>query len=107
MPLTEKPGNLMEEPQEQITVLLGEIAKGNGAAKERLIALVYGKLHKMTSTLRPQAELRGLLGARLACGLDRPHPEPRRASGPILWLVQQRESEKAEESSNRGFHGGG
>ena len=31
----------MEEPQEQITLLLGEIAEGNAAAREQLIALVY------------------------------------------------------------------
>ena len=43
----------MEEPQEQITLLLQEIAAGNEAAKERLIALVYDKLHKMASALMP------------------------------------------------------
>jgi RNA polymerase sigma factor (TIGR02999 family) len=43
----------MEEPQEQITLLLGEIAAGNEAAKEQLIALVYEKLHKMAAGLMP------------------------------------------------------
>jgi RNA polymerase sigma-70 factor (ECF subfamily) len=41
----------MEEPQEQITLLLGEIAAGNEAAKEKLIALVYDKLHKMAGAM--------------------------------------------------------
>ena len=40
-----------EEPQEEITLLLGEIAAGSETAKERLIALVYDKLHKMAGTL--------------------------------------------------------
>lgn len=41
----------MEEPQEQITVLLAEIAAGDQAAKERLIARVYGDLHRMARVL--------------------------------------------------------
>ena len=40
-----------EEPQEEITLLLGEIAAGSQTAKERLVALVYDKLHKMASAL--------------------------------------------------------
>ena len=43
----------MEEPEEQITLLLGEIAAGSEAAKEKLIALVYDKLHRMASALMP------------------------------------------------------
>lgn len=44
----------MEEPQEQITVLLAEIAAGDGTAKERLIALVYDDLHRMARALMPR-----------------------------------------------------
>jgi len=52
---TEKPGDLLEEPQEQITLLLGEIAAGSEAAKEKLIALVYDKLRKMAGAMmRPE-----------------------------------------------------
>ena len=47
------PGQLLEDPQGQITLLLGEIAAGNEAAKEQLVALVYDKLHRMTSALMP------------------------------------------------------
>jgi RNA polymerase sigma-70 factor (ECF subfamily) len=43
----------MEEPQEQITVLLAEIAAGDDTAKERLIALVYDDLHRMARALMP------------------------------------------------------
>jgi RNA polymerase sigma factor (TIGR02999 family) len=41
----------MKQSQEEITVLLGEIAAGNEAAKERLIALVYDNLHGMARAL--------------------------------------------------------
>ena len=44
-------GRLMEEQQEQITVLLAEIAAGNEAAKNRLIALVYDKLYTIARAL--------------------------------------------------------
>jgi len=44
----------MVEPQEQITLLLGEIAEGNAAAREKLIALVYDRLHKMAAGLMPR-----------------------------------------------------
>lgn len=53
VPFTEKRGHLMEEPQGQITLLLAEIAAGSEAAKEKLIALVYDKLHKIASALMP------------------------------------------------------
>jgi RNA polymerase sigma factor (TIGR02999 family) len=43
----------MEEPQGQITLLLGEIAAGSEAAKEKLIALVYDKLHRMAGAMMP------------------------------------------------------
>lgn len=43
----------MEEPQGEITLLLGEIAAGNEAAKEKLIALVYDKLHRMAGAMMP------------------------------------------------------
>jgi RNA polymerase sigma factor (TIGR02999 family) len=48
---TENPGHLMDQPQGQITLLLGEIAAGNEVAKEQLIALVYDKLHKMAGAI--------------------------------------------------------
>lgn len=44
----------MEETQGEITLLLGEILKGNDAAKDKLIALVYDKLHKMANGLMPR-----------------------------------------------------
>ncbi len=47
----ESPGHFMEQPQGQITLLLGEIAAGNEAAREQLIALVYDKLHKMAGAI--------------------------------------------------------
>lgn len=40
--------------QEEITLLLGEIAAGSETAKERLIAVVYDKLHAMASGLMPR-----------------------------------------------------
>ena len=43
----------MEDAQGEITLLLEEIAAGNETAKERLIALVYDKLHKMACALMP------------------------------------------------------
>ena len=53
MPLSEKPGRPAEEPQGEITLLLGEIAAGSETAKEKLIALVYDKLHKMAAAMMP------------------------------------------------------
>jgi RNA polymerase sigma factor (TIGR02999 family) len=47
----ENVGHLMDQPQGQITLLLGEIAAGSEAAKEQLIALVYDKLHKMAGAI--------------------------------------------------------
>ncbi len=44
----------MEEPQEQITLLLAEIAAGNETAKEKLIELVYDKLHRMAGAMMPR-----------------------------------------------------
>ncbi len=41
----------MDEPQGEITLILAQIAAGSEAAKERLIALVYGQLHKMARGL--------------------------------------------------------
>ena len=41
----------MEEPQGEITLLLGEIAAGNEAAKEKLVALVYDKLRGMAGAI--------------------------------------------------------
>ena len=49
----ENPAHLRDQPQGQITLLLGEIAAGNEAAKEQLIALVYDKLHKMAGAIMP------------------------------------------------------
>jgi len=42
---------MTEESQEEITLLLSEIAAGSEAAKEQLIVLVYSKLHKMAGGL--------------------------------------------------------
>ena len=53
LPLTEKRDHPTEEPQEEITLLLGEIAAGSETAKEKLIALVYDKLHRMACALMP------------------------------------------------------
>jgi RNA polymerase sigma factor (TIGR02999 family) len=50
---TENPGHLLEEPQGQITLLLGAIAAGSEAAKEQLIGLVYDKLRKMAGAIMP------------------------------------------------------
>ena len=50
----------------------------------------------------PKAELRGLLGMRLAGRPDRAYPERREALGPVLWLVQQGESGEAAEGPRRG-----
>jgi len=47
----ENPAHLMDQPQGQITLLLGEIAAGNEVAKEQLIALVYDKLHRMAGAI--------------------------------------------------------
>jgi RNA polymerase sigma-70 factor (ECF subfamily) len=44
----------MEEPQEQITLLLAQIAEGSEAAKEKLIELVYDKLHRMAGAMMPR-----------------------------------------------------
>jgi RNA polymerase sigma-70 factor, ECF subfamily len=45
----------METPDEQITLLLSEIAAGNEAAKKQLIALVYDKLRRMAGAMmRPE-----------------------------------------------------
>jgi RNA polymerase sigma factor (TIGR02999 family) len=41
----------MDEPQEQITVLLTEIVAGNETAKDRLITLVYDNLHRIARAL--------------------------------------------------------
>jgi len=41
----------MDEPQKQVTVLLGEIAAGDEAAKDTLVALVYDNLHRMARAL--------------------------------------------------------
>lgn len=43
----------MDEPHEEITLLLQEIAAGSEAAKEKLIALVYDQLHRMAGRLMP------------------------------------------------------
>ena len=50
----ENPAHLPDQPQGQITLLLGEIAAGNEAAKEQLIALVYDKLHRMAGAIMPR-----------------------------------------------------
>lgn len=49
----ENPRRFMDQPQGQITLLLGEIAAGSEAAKEQLIALVYDKLRKMAGAIMP------------------------------------------------------
>jgi RNA polymerase sigma factor (TIGR02999 family) len=54
MPSSEKQKHRVEEPEEQITLLLGEIAAGSESAKEKLIALVYDKLHKMAGGMMPR-----------------------------------------------------
>jgi RNA polymerase sigma factor (TIGR02999 family) len=51
---TEKQDHLMEEPQEQITLLLAQIAEGSETAKEKLIELVYDKLHRMAGAMMPR-----------------------------------------------------
>lgn len=43
----------MEDDSGEITVLLEEITAGSETAKERLITLVYGKLHTMARTMMP------------------------------------------------------
>jgi RNA polymerase sigma-70 factor, ECF subfamily len=43
----------MEDAQGEITLLLEEIAAGSETAKERLIALVYDKLHRIAASLMP------------------------------------------------------
>jgi RNA polymerase sigma-70 factor (ECF subfamily) len=50
----ENPRHFMDQVQGTITLLLGEIAGGNEAAKEQLIALVYDKLHKMAGAIMPR-----------------------------------------------------
>ena len=40
-----------EEPREEITILLRQVAEGNKAAEEQLIGLVYEKLRKMAGAL--------------------------------------------------------
>ncbi len=45
---------MVEEPQEELTILLGEIAAGSEAAKEKLIGLVYDKLRKIGGALMPR-----------------------------------------------------
>jgi len=49
----ENPRRFMDQPQGQITLLLGEIAAGSEAAQEQLIALVYDKLRKMAGAIMP------------------------------------------------------
>ena len=44
----------MEEPDDQITVLLEEIAAGDEAAKEKLVDLVYDKLYRIARALMPR-----------------------------------------------------
>ena len=45
---------MLEEPQEEITILLGKIAAGSEAAKEKLVDLVYGRLHQIAQALMPR-----------------------------------------------------
>lgn len=52
-PLESSPHPPEQSPGE-ITLLLGQIAAGNEAAKEQLIALVYDKLHKMAGAIMPR-----------------------------------------------------
>ena len=47
-----KPG--AKEDDREISLLLGEVAHGNVAAKEKLIALVYDKLHAIARGLMPR-----------------------------------------------------
>jgi len=44
---------MTDQAQEEITMLLGEIAAGSEAAKEKLVALVYDKLRKMAGAMMP------------------------------------------------------
>ena len=54
MPFAEKYRDPMtDQAQEEITMLLGEIAAGSEAAKEKLVALVYDKLRKMAGAMMP------------------------------------------------------
>ena len=53
LPLTESRKHPTDEPHEEITLLLSEIAAGSEAAKAALIDLVYRKLHKMACGLMP------------------------------------------------------
>ena len=51
MTLSEKPLQAVDQPQGEITLLLSEIANGNEAAKEKLIAVVYARLRNMAGAL--------------------------------------------------------
>ena len=44
---------MTDQAQEEITVLLGQIAAGSETAKEKLVALVYDKLRKMAGAMMP------------------------------------------------------
>lgn len=46
--------SMPEEPREEITILLGQMAAGNEVAKEKLVDLVYGRLHKIAHALMPR-----------------------------------------------------
>jgi RNA polymerase sigma factor (TIGR02999 family) len=54
LPLTENRQHPTEEPHEEITLLLNEIAAGSEAAKEKVIALVYDQLHRMARSMMPR-----------------------------------------------------
>lgn len=43
--------SMPEEPREEITILLGQVAAGNKAAEEQLVGLVYERLRKMAGAL--------------------------------------------------------
>jgi RNA polymerase sigma-70 factor, ECF subfamily len=53
LPLTENRKHPTDEPHEEITLLLNEIAAGSEAAKAKLIALVYDQLHRMARGMMP------------------------------------------------------
>ena len=53
LPLTENRKHPTDEPYEEITLLLNEIAAGSEIAKTKLIALVYDKLHRMAQGMMP------------------------------------------------------
>ena len=54
MPLAHNSRDLVtDQAQEEITILLGQIAQGSDDARDKLVTLVYDKLHRMASSMMP------------------------------------------------------